>query len=176
LEDSICNWAVIGKANQKPTFQTIFSPYKGDDEHLIEVKQYDEDALMNITVLTKAQRMVDWFTLRSFHLSATMFDILFNNTYDSKTNEEIICQLCKSWFSHSRSTAAMVIGAKNEGAIVNAFSRLNYVKGVFECGLLESKLHPLMAASPSDGVAVVTFNGRELILTSVEIKTRVAIE
>ena len=33
-----------------------------------------------------------------------------------------------------------------------------------------------MTASPSDGVAVVTFNGRELIVTSVEIKTRVAIE
>jgi hypothetical protein len=109
---------------------------------------------MNVTVLTQAQRMVDWFTLRSFHLSATMAGILFNNTYDSKTNEDIINQLCKSWFSHSRSTAAMAIGAKNKGATFNAFSKLSYVKGVFECGLLESKRHPWMAASP-DGVAVV---------------------
>jgi hypothetical protein len=115
LEDAICNWAVTGKANQKLKFQTIFSPYKGDDEHLIKVKHYAEDALRNVTVLTKAQKTVDWFTLRSFHLSATMAGILFNNTYDNKTNEEIICQLCKSWFSHSRSTAAMVIGAKNDG-------------------------------------------------------------
>jgi hypothetical protein len=100
---------------------------------------------------------------------------LINNIYDSKTNEKVICQLCKSWFSHSRSTAAMVIGAKNEGAILNAFSKLNYVKGVFECGLLESKLHPWMTVTP-DGIAVVTFNGRELIVASVEVKTRVATE
>jgi hypothetical protein len=38
LEDAICNWAVIGKTNKKPTFPTVFSLYRGDDEHLLEIK------------------------------------------------------------------------------------------------------------------------------------------
>jgi hypothetical protein len=46
---------------------------------------------------------------------------------------------------------------------------------VFECGLLESKPHPWMVASP-DSVAVVTFIGNELIVASVDITTRVATE
>jgi len=28
----------------------------------------------------------------------------------------------------------MVIGAKNEAAVLNSFRKLSYVKGVFECG------------------------------------------
>jgi hypothetical protein len=70
---------------------------------------------------------------------------------------------------------SMVIGAKNEAAILTAFSKLSYVKGVFECGLLENKQHSWMAASP-DGVAVVKFDDNELIAASVEVKTRVAAE
>jgi hypothetical protein len=61
--------------------------------------------------------------------------ILFNSNYDRKTDEEIMNQLCKSWFSP---TAAMVIGAKNKVAVIHACSKLTYVKGVFECGLLEN--------------------------------------
>jgi hypothetical protein len=69
----------------------------------------------------------------------------------------------------------MMIGAKKEAAVLNAFSKLTYVKGVFECGLLENKQHPWMAASP-DGAAVVKFNDDQLIVASVEVKTRVAVE
>jgi hypothetical protein len=68
-----------------------------------------------------------------------------------------------------------VTGAKNEAAVLNEFSKLSYVKGVFECGLLESKLHPWMVAS-INGVAVFTLNGNDIIVVSVEIKTRVAME
>jgi hypothetical protein len=68
------------------------------------VKQYADDAPMNVRVLTQAQRMADWFTLQSFHVSATMSGIVFNNTYGSKTDEDIINQLCKSWLSHSWNT------------------------------------------------------------------------
>ncbi len=42
-------------------------------------------------------------------------------------------------------------------------------------GLLESKEYPWMAASP-DGIGVVTMNGNNLIVISIEIKTRVAEE
>jgi hypothetical protein len=69
----------------------------------------------------------------------------------------------------------MAMGAKNKAAVLNASSKPSYVKGVFECGLLESKPHPWMVASP-DGVAVVTLNSTDIIFTSVEIKNRVATE
>jgi uncharacterized protein YxjI len=68
-----------------------------------------------------------------------MAGILFNSNYESKSDEEIVNQLCKSWFSSSQSTADMLIGAKNEAAILNTFSKLTYVEGVFECGLFDDK-------------------------------------
>jgi hypothetical protein len=165
---------VIGKANQRKKFPTIFTPYQGGDEHLKELKQHAEDALIqNINILTQGQRTADWFTLRAFHLSATMAGILFNNNYESKSDQDIMKQLCKSWFRHSCSTTAMVIGTKNEGAVLNSFSKLSYMKGVFECGLLECKDYLWMAP---DGIAAVMLNGSDLIVASIEIKTRVATE
>ncbi len=104
------------------------------------MKQHAEDAIVrNVNILTQGQRTADWFTLCAFHLSTTMAGLLFNSNYDNKPDEDIIKHLCKSWFSHTRSTTAMVIGAKNEAAVLNYFRKLSYVKGVFECSLLESK-------------------------------------
>jgi hypothetical protein len=105
LENALSHWAVIGKANQRKQFPTIFCPYKGGDEHLKEVNQYVEDAIVeNVNILTQGQRTADWFTLRAFHLSATVAGLVFNSNYDNKPDEDIIKQLCKSWFSHTRST------------------------------------------------------------------------
>jgi hypothetical protein len=176
LENALCHWAVIGKANQQKQFPTIFSAYQGGDKHLKEVKQHAEDGIVaNVNILTQGQHTADWFTLCAFHLPATMAGLLFNSYYDNKPDEDIIKQLCKSWFSRTWSTTAMVIGAKNEAAVLNLFSKLSYVKGVFKCGLLESKEYPWMAASP-DGIGVVKMNGDDLIAASIEIKTRVAEE
>jgi phage tail sheath protein FI len=69
----------------------------------------------------------------------------------------------------------MVTGAKNESAVLQAFSKLSYVRIIFEVGLLENKTYPWMAASP-DGVAVVGFMPEENIVASIEIKTRVSTE
>jgi len=135
LEDALCHWAVIGKANKCKQFPTIFCPYQGGDEHLKEVKQHAEDTIAgNMNILTQGQRAADWFTLRAFHLSTSMAGLLFNSNYDNKPDEDIIKQLCAPWFSCTRSTTAMVIGAKNEAAVLNSFRKLSYVKGVFECG------------------------------------------
>jgi len=56
----------------------------------------------------------------------------------------------------------MVIGTKNESAVLNAFSRNNYVEQVFECGLLECLNLPWLAALP-DRVAVFNVLAGQII-------------
>jgi hypothetical protein len=59
----------------------IIIPYQGGDEHLKEVKQHAVDAIVpNVNILTQGQHTADWFTLRAFHLLATMAGLLFNST------------------------------------------------------------------------------------------------
>ena len=70
-----------------------------------------------------------------------MAGILFNSNYDYKTDAELLNQLAKSWFSRS-STPAMVTGAKYEGVVLKAFSKLSYVRSIFEVNLLENKTYP----------------------------------
>ncbi len=60
----------------------------------------------------------------------------------------------QGWFSQNCSTPAMIAGAKNESVVLQAFSKLSYVRSIFEVGLLENKTYPWMAAS-ADGVAVM---------------------
>jgi hypothetical protein len=45
IENALCHWAIIGKTNKGHSFTTIFTPYKGEDEHLKEVKEYAEFSL-----------------------------------------------------------------------------------------------------------------------------------
>ena len=104
-----------------------------------------------------------------------MSGLLFDSNYDNTTDGELLNQLSKSWFSQNHSTQAMVIGAKNESAVLQAFSKLSYIRSIFELGFLENKTYPWMAASP-DGVAVVGFVPDENIVVSIEIKTRVSTE
>jgi hypothetical protein len=68
----------------------------------------------------------------------------------------------------------MVIGTKNESAIIAAFRRSNYVLDIFECGLFESLDHPWLAASP-DAIAVLKMSSGNYMAT-VEVKTRVSLE
>jgi hypothetical protein len=77
IENALCHWAIIGKTNKGHSFTTIFIPYDGKDKHLKEVKKYAEFSFQDVNVLTQAQRTADWFTLRAFHLSATMISILY---------------------------------------------------------------------------------------------------
>jgi hypothetical protein len=39
IENALCHWAIIGKTNKGHSFTTIFTPYKGEDEHLKEVRE-----------------------------------------------------------------------------------------------------------------------------------------
>ena len=175
MADALCHWAAVAKCSANPIFGQLFGSCNSKDEKVLEMQQMARDAISHVNVLTENQSTVEWFTLHAFHLSDTMAGLLFNSNYDNKTDGELLTQLCKSWFSRSRSTQAMVIGAKNESAVLQAFSKLSYVRSIFEVGLLENKTYPWMAASP-DGVAVVGFMPEENVVASIEIKTRVSME
>jgi hypothetical protein len=107
--------------------------------------------LNNVNVLTQSPCTAEWFALCTFHPSAIMAGILFNNNYNSKTDVELLHQLFKSWFSRNFSTPAMGAGAKNEGVVLKAFSKFSFVRSTCEVGLLENKTYPWMAALPDGG-------------------------
>jgi hypothetical protein len=66
----------------------------------------------------------------------------------------------------------MVAGTKNEGAILDAFLQHPNVKDLFECGLLESKEVPWLAASP-DAIAILSLPDDDMdTLAVVEMKKR----
>jgi hypothetical protein len=77
----------------------------------------------------------------------------------------------------------MVIGTKNEDAILKSFASLHIVHEVFDCGLFESKHHPWLAASP-DGFALFdspgspSSDGEQYVrhFGTLEVKTRVSPE
>jgi hypothetical protein len=175
MEDSLCHWAAVAKCTTKPIFGKLFGSSNTKDGKYLEMQQLVRHTISHVNVLTENQCTVEWFTLCAFHLSDTMAGLLFNSNYDNKTDGELLNQLSKSWFSQNRSTQAMVIGAKNKSAVLQAFSKLSYVKSIFEVGLLENKTYPWMATSP-DGVAVVGFVPEENVVASIEIKTRVSTE
>jgi hypothetical protein len=124
-------------------------------------------------ILATAQRTSEWSTLRQFHQSATTAGKLF--TFHELTKVELLDKLMSSWFSRSRSTAPMVIGSKNEGALLKAFKRDPLVYEVFECGLIENKRLPWLAASP-DAITVLQINADEAEIATVEVKTRASLD
>lgn len=79
----------------------------------------------------------------------------------------------------------MKSGTMNEGAVFRSLQKQPYVDCIFECGLLQSRTHRIMAVSP-DGVGmvypppqeqedgVVPTPQEQPVLCSVEIKTRLA--
>jgi len=60
------------------------------------MQQLARDAISHVNVLTENQRTVEWFTLCTFHLSATMAGLSFNSNYNNKTDGELFNQLSKS--------------------------------------------------------------------------------
>jgi hypothetical protein len=68
--------------------------------------------------------------------------------------EERILALSRSWFSSVRSTDSMMRGTINKALVVNALSRKEFVKGIFEVGMIGKKENNWMACS-SDGISVI---------------------
>jgi hypothetical protein len=69
----------------------------------------------------------------------------------------------------------MVIGSRNEDAVLLNLSKKQYSADLYECGLLESKVAPWLAASP-DGILAIRTSTGDLKLAVVEVKTRVSPE
>jgi len=164
-------WIIVPKKNDKLILNRLF--YEG--ERAPETVQLEEILLEHCSPLTHAQRTAEWFTLRQFHVSATMASKLVNaNDNETVAPAATLQMLSESWFSRARSTPDMVAGTKNETAILDAFLQHPNVRNLFECGLLESKKIPWLAASP-DAIAVISIPGDEqLKVAVVEIKTKVS--
>jgi hypothetical protein len=150
VESILQSWVIVPKKNDKLAFNRLHYYYASKPEIIQNAEDFFSDRTQP---LTHAQRMAEWFILRAYHLMATMASRIINSAHpmDDTTNLEM---LLSSWFSRSRSTTDMVIGTKNESAIIVAFSRSTYILDVFECGLFESLEHPWLAASP-DAIALL---------------------
>jgi hypothetical protein len=163
-------WAVVGKvtkASCSPLFVDDIPQDNLEDAELIE-----QHLMERCTILTSVQRSCDWFTLRGFHLTATMAGKLFTSS-TTLTPTEVLEKLMDSWFSRSRSTTPMVIGSKNENAVLKAFSDLDFVSSVFDVGLIEHYKIPWLAASP-DAISIIQVAEDSAYIAPVEVKTRVA--
>ena len=175
INDFLSHWCVVPKASKEFQFTSLFAedvPDEKKSEDHVWVEKYLQNYCI---ILTASQCTAEWFLLRSFHLTATMAGRLFNSGYQDHTDGEIFEALTKSWFSRSRSTSPMVIGSKNECAVLKAFSQLNYVREVFEVGLVENSGVPFLAASP-DAIATIDSAEDYTDIATVEVKTRVAKE
>jgi hypothetical protein len=162
-------WIVVPKKNDKMLLNRLFCEHEREPETL----RVEEALQQHCTPLTHAQRTAEWFTLRQFHISATMAARVLNRGEDI-TSAHVLEMLSKSWFSRVRSTPDMVAGTKNEPAILSALLQHEYVVNLFECGLLESKEVPWLAASP-DAIAELELPGSDRYdLAVVEIKTKVS--
>jgi len=96
---------------------------------------------------------------------------VLGGSYDGKNDGEVLTALLKSWFNRSRSTTNMVIGTKNEDAVLMAFSKLPHVLHIWSVGLLENKHYPWLAASP-DAIAILQHPDGRTPVCVVEVKTR----
>ena len=164
------DFIVVPKKNYRTVLNLLFAPEESNNEL---TQRIEHVILQKSVALTYAQRTCEWFTLRAFHVTATMAARIVSSStmLDTITIYEM---LVSSWFSRNRSTPEMVTGTKNESAILYALLHNRFIEAIYECGLFESKCHPWLAASP-DAIALIhSSNGRRLAV--VEIKTRVSHE
>ena len=133
VESILRSWVIVPKKNDKLPFHRLHYYYASKPEIVQNAEDFFSDRTQP---LTHAQRTAEWFILRAFHLTATMASRIINSAHPMD-DTTILEMLLSSWFSRSRSTTDMVIGTKNESAIIAAFSKSTYVLDVFECGLFE---------------------------------------
>jgi hypothetical protein len=125
------------------------------------------------------------------------------NCDNSRFSEEespraLLETLAKSWFSSSRSTEEMMRGTANEGSVIRSLSGKSFIAAILEIGMIASKENAWLACSPDAFCLIrlrdiefdhsasvqlteqereehsVPFEGEDLYLACVEIKTSVA--
>jgi YqaJ-like viral recombinase domain len=139
----------------------------------------EREILRNCVVLTVGQRCADWFVLRQFRVTGTNAGRFLMEDENVRTElgysprhiatvgegmeslarstTEKMQALVSSWFSTARSTEAMMRGSRNEPSVMNALERKDFVKCLFEVGMIAKKGKSWMACSP-DGIAVIDLN------------------
>jgi hypothetical protein len=166
------NWLVIPKVGLKSLLNELFISATPDDT----TKLAEEILEHHCYALTGLQQTANWFTLWTFHLKTTMASKLLSETDNStKTSLELMSCLIKSWFNRNRFTEPMVIGSRNEEAMLLHLASKSYVLSIYECGLLKSKDNPWLAASP-DAIAVIDDSDGESSRCVVEVETCVSPE
>jgi hypothetical protein len=161
-------WVCIPKAISSP-FKCLFVGNQDRNTDVVE-----RVIVRNAYALTMVQQTADWFTLRAFHVTATMASRILHSTVEHD-DATILQMLLSSWFNRMRSMEEMRIGSKNEDAVLMAFTSFPSVTDIFQCGLFESKVYPWLAASP-DGIAIIMEPESNKKAAVVEIKTRVSLQ
>ncbi len=103
-------WLAIPNVGLRPRFSQLFL-HNDLDEVTKFVEVYIERF---VQVLTTTQRTADWFTLKTFHLSASMASKVLSkqsNKDDSTDTADItiLSSILNSWFNRARSIEPMVI-------------------------------------------------------------------
>lgn len=108
---------------------------------------------------------------------------------EGKTEQQWFDLFYKGWFSSKVSTEPMMRGTANENAVLSALRAMQFVKGLFEVGMLALKDARYLACSPDalalinmqsfdewegDGEGITNDAGEVVVCASVEIKTRVS--
>ena len=145
---------------------------KGKDGNWSHVEQFILKSCFPLTIL---QRTADWFLMKSFRLTGTMASIIANNNVELNASylTTTLNSCIKSWFGRHKANDSMQIGKDNENVTAQRFISQPYVKSFSNCGLLCSKLRQYIGVSP-DGIAEIELPCGEIVICSVEIKTRVA--
>jgi len=167
-------WVGVLKIGKKDQFDSPFNNR--------EFMDVDNVLQKSCVALTRYQRTADWFILRAFHATATMAGSFLSirhglNNIEAEPDSVLMTRFTSKWFSRTRSTEPMVIGSKNEEAVLRSLSQMPYVKHVFNVGLLESNRAHWLAASP-DAIALVNFDEDDTPARPfvVEVKTRVSLD
>ncbi len=134
----IQSWAIVPKDNDQAYFPWLFSQTDSKSEIHVALEEYIVD---KGHPLTHANQTCEWFTLQAFHLTATMAAKNINLTIElvPKTMLEM---LLSSWFTRTRSSREMVIGAKNEKAVLTTFIKNDYVEQVFSANYWNASAYP----------------------------------
>jgi len=162
------------------------------------LKQAVETILLsNVQVLTLTRRTLDWFILRKHTISGILSQKFAR--HDSKTakllketdreveipkTEDVFRLMTESWYTVSKNgTSAVKLGGKNEDVFLRKLRQQNWVKEIFNVGLLE-KTGTAYSVS-ADGICTLSlqhsfdskFNLKfvdEYLVSGIEIKTKVS--
>ena len=162
----IDSWINVPKKEALPSSSIFFNFPKTD---LNQRSMLIAMLRIRCIILSKGQRCKDWFLLRLFRLTGTLFSkgLLSSNhfreiiklqqkdfNFDDEWKRKMLDDLVSSWFSNNRSTDSMKRGTANEIPVIRGLQNLDFVVCFYEVGMFCSISVIWVAVSP-DGVGVI---------------------